>query len=286
VAQLARDPGRAGRAQGLRRGLVLIGFMGAGKSTVARELAGALGVAALDSDRLLEERLGRPLAQEFELHGEASFRVAEEELVRELLDDAGPGSVIALGGGSVCSEGVRQALESHLTVLLDVDPAVAWARIQPGQGGPAQRPLAREQATFIALHAQRQALYEGLADAFLPALAPGRAPEVLDALSALSAAPAGVRLLWASSASGSYPVLIGRGLLRAGATKELEALWPLDRSASRAFCVTDQTVGAIYAERLGAAVPPITIEPGEPSKTLASAERVWSELAARSRCPR
>src|SRR5271166_3145755 len=108
MADLGRAPGRA---------LVLIGFMGAGKSTVAAELAEALGVAALDSDKLLEERLGHPLGREFELHGEASFRAAEEQLVQELLNDAGTGTVIALGGGSVFSEGVRRALEPHLTVL-------------------------------------------------------------------------------------------------------------------------------------------------------------------------
>ncbi len=130
MAALAQAPGRA---------LVLIGFMGAGKSTVAAELAAALGVDALDSDTLLEERLGRPIAQAFEMDGEPSFRAAEEELVGELLRDAGPGSVIALGGGSVCSEAVRRALEPHLTVLLDVDPALAWARVQE-QGGGGQRP--------------------------------------------------------------------------------------------------------------------------------------------------
>src|ERR1019366_8127410 len=132
MADLAKAPGRA---------LVLIGFMGSGKSTVAGELAEALGADALDSDKLLEERLGHPLAQEFELHGEASFRAAEEDLVRELLSDAEPGSVIALGGGSVCAEGIRRALEPHLTVLLDVEPALAWERIQAADGGAQGRPL-------------------------------------------------------------------------------------------------------------------------------------------------
>jgi len=76
-------------------------------------------------------------------------------------------------------------------------------------------------------------------------------------------------------------VLIGRGLIRDAGARELEEIWPLDLSASRAFCVTDETVGALYAGRLPGAVQTITIEPGEPNKTLASAEHVWSELAAR-----
>ena len=59
--------------------------------------------------------------REFELHGEAAFRAREEEVVCELLARRGPGDVIALGGGSVLSERVRDALAGHMTVLLDVD---------------------------------------------------------------------------------------------------------------------------------------------------------------------
>jgi shikimate kinase/3-dehydroquinate synthase len=261
---------------------VLIGFMGAGKSTVANELAEALGVAALDSDALLEERFGHPVAVEFEQRGEASFRAVEEELVCELLEGAGRAgrqTVIALGGGSVLSERVRRALEPHLVVLLDVGAEHAWERVRAADGGT-ERPLARDRETFLALYAERRALYEELADAHLPVLAPGTASRALGALRALAAAPPGTRLLWASAASGDYPVLIGRGLLRAEGAGTLEEIWPLDRSVSRPFCVTDETVSALYAERLRDVRGPIAIPPGEGHKTLASAERVWRELAA------
>jgi len=100
------------------RAVVLIGFMGAGKSTVAAELARALGVDALDSDELLEARLGHSIAEEFERRGEPSFRAQEEELVCGLLAGAQGGSVISLGGGSVLSARVREALEPHLVVLV------------------------------------------------------------------------------------------------------------------------------------------------------------------------
>jgi 3-dehydroquinate synthase len=281
MAQLAQASDRMAHPRAPTRGLVLIGFMGAGKSTVARELANALGTVALDSDSILEERFGHPVAREFELHGEASFRAAEAALVCELLDGAGPGSVIALGGGSVGSEDVRRALEPHLTLLLDVDPELAWARVQAGESDAGRRPLAADREAFLALHSQRRALYEELADAFLPVLALGGSAALLDALRALSRAPAGTRLLWASAASGDYPVLIGRGLMRDAGARDLEEIWPLDLSASRAFCVTDETVGALYAPRLPSAMQTITIEPGETNKTLASAEHVWSELVAR-----
>jgi shikimate kinase / 3-dehydroquinate synthase len=271
MAQVAQAPARA---------VVLIGFMGAGKSTVAGELAGALGVAALDSDELLEERLGHPPAREFEINGEASFRAAEEELVGELLDAAGSGSVISLGGGSVGSEATRRALRPHLTVLLDVDPALAWQRIQSSDGAGSQRPLAKDWEDFSALHSQRRATYLDLADAVLPALAPGEVTEVLAALRALSSAPAGTRLLWASSASGAYPVLVGHGLLAAVAAGRADAIWPLDRSLSRPFCVSDEIVAKLYGGELGELAGLIAIAPGEDQKTLAGAERVWRGLLA------
>jgi shikimate kinase/3-dehydroquinate synthase len=84
-------------------------------------------------------------------------------------------------------------------------------------------------------------------------------------------------LLWARSASGEYPVLVGRGLLADGTSAE--RVWPLDRPSSRAFCVSDDGVAPMYAARLGPLAGAITLAAGERSKTLASAERVWQELA-------
>jgi shikimate kinase/3-dehydroquinate synthase len=272
----------AGIGEPLRRALVLIGFMGAGKSTVAHELARELGVAALDSDELLEQRLGHSPAREFERSGEAAFRAAEETLVCELLDGALPGAVIALGGGSILSARVRTALEPHLVVLLDVDAERAWERVgaPEASGGALGRPLARDREAFIALHGERRELYERHAHAYLPSLELGGAAHVLGALRALAAAPPGTRLLWAQSASGDYPVLLGRGLLRAAGGPGGEPLWPLDRSRSRSFCVTDETVGELYGEQLSGLLGKIAIGAGEHEKTLASAESVWEALIA------
>jgi shikimate kinase/3-dehydroquinate synthase len=257
---------------------VLIGFMGSGKSTAASELASALGTDVLDSDRLLQERLGHTVAREFELHGEASFRAKEEQLVRELLDDADAEEVIALGGGSVLSERVRGALAAHVTVLLDIEPDLAWERVRASATATAtERPLARDLNAFRALAAERRPLYDELADAILPGAANGTARRAVGALRALRAAPPGTRMVWASSASGEYPVLVGRGLLEDG--ERLAELWPVDRSSSRAFCVTDENVGPRYGERLGGLEATITIPPGEQHKSLAIAERVWRELA-------
>ncbi|MCW2983305.1 MAG: bifunctional shikimate kinase/3-dehydroquinate synthase, partial [Conexibacter sp.] len=160
---------------------VVIGFMGAGKTTLARELAEARGVAHVDTDALVVERFGRPIADVFAAEGEAAFRAAEEEAVLRVLGaGAGAGAVVSLGGGAVLSERVRAALAAHTTVLLDVPLDVAWARAA-GHG----RPLAADRDAFAALHAERAAIYETLADAHLPQADPGvivRADAALRAL--------------------------------------------------------------------------------------------------------
>jgi len=264
---------------------VLIGFMGAGKSTFARELAAALDVDCHDSDTMLERRFGHSLAREFELHGEQAFRAAEEELVCALLADAPQGAVVALGGGSVLSERVREALAEHVTVWLDVTADTAWERLQADPAGTAERPLARERETFARLLASRRERYEQLADAILPELAPGAGARVAGALRALAASARGTRLLWASAASpsgdgaGEYPVLIGRGLLAERDGTDAAAIWPLERARSRAFCVSDEIVRDLYGGRLGELAATIALPAGEEHKTLASAERVWSSLA-------
>src|SRR5436190_18828311 len=106
-------------APALNGAIVLVGFMGAGKSTGARALAAELGGQALDSDRELEARLGEPIESFFDREGEAAFRAREEEVVCELLERA-DAPVIALGGGAAQSERGREALEPHTVVPLQI----------------------------------------------------------------------------------------------------------------------------------------------------------------------
>lgn len=244
--------------------LVLVGFMGAGKSTAARAIAAELGpdVPLRDSDRLLEQEFGTSIEAFFDAHGEAAFREREEALVLRLLAGA-DGDVIALGGGALGSARVREALRAHTVVLVEVDLETAWTRAH-GRG----RPLARDRAAFAARYAERAATYEAAADAILPQGDKAVARRAARALRSLHQAPAGTRLLWATAASGDYPVLVGRGLIG-------HVPWP---ATGRRFVVSDANVGDLYAGLVGEVSGLIEIGAGEEHKTLATAERVWEAL--------
>ncbi len=230
-------------------------------------------MSPLDSDTLVVERLGHSIAEEFERAGEDSFRAVEEEVVCGLLASAGERAVVSLGGGSVLSERVSEALPGHTTVWLDVDPASCWERVA-GARVPGQRPLAASRDAFFALHLSRRDLYEQVADAIVVAPVRGTLGHAAASLSKLAGSP-GTRMLWARSSSGEYPVFLGSGLLGDGRAL---ALWPLDRGASRPFLVSDENVLALYGDRLGALAGSVTLPPGELHKTLEQAERVWLEL--------
>jgi len=235
--------------------------MGAGKTSAARAAAAALGTRAVDSDQLVEHRVGSSIEAYFASHGERAFRDAEEDAVAELLE--GPTApVISLGGGAIASERVRALLEPHTVVLLDVDEETAWRRA----GG--RRPLARDRDRFAALLAERAPLYESLADAVLLDSAADVVRRAVPALRALGAAPAGTRLIWATAASGEYPVYVGDGLIGSG-FRALEGA---------GHVVSDTTVGRLYGAELPAASV-VTVEPGETAKTLATAATVLEALA-------
>jgi 3-dehydroquinate synthetase/shikimate kinase len=242
--------------------IVFIGFMGAGKST-ALAAAREAGLETTEVDDLMSAELGMPIAEAFEQGGEEAFREREADVVGGLLERA-DGGAIALGGGSVLSPRIRAALARHTVVWLQIDPDLAWRRI-----AGSERPLATSAADVERLLATRLPLYEELADAVVPAGDRGIVARALPAIQALADLPAGTRLLWASSASGEYPILVGRGLLGSG-------WWPLE---GRRFLVSDSDVAALYAGRLVPLEGTVEVPPGEGAKTMAEAERVLRELA-------
>lgn len=83
------------------KNIVLIGFMGSGKSSIARELSGALGYPMIDTDALIVERAGKPIRDIFAQEGEEAFREMESTVLRELEESLPPHHIIATGGGII-----------------------------------------------------------------------------------------------------------------------------------------------------------------------------------------
>lgn len=246
----------------MSRHLVLTGFMGAGKSSSATRLAKTLGRPALDSDQLLEQRLGSSIDKYFAKHGEAAFREHEETVVLELLGSAEP-AVIALGGGSLGSSKVRRALKKHLTVYLEISADDSWSRVRRSK-----RPLAKDEAAFRRLFAERLPVYEDNADAIVPNSPRGAMREALPVLRELLGRKPGGRMLWAAGKSWGYPSVFDPGVLASG------DLWLARRDA---VTVSDEHIAKLYPWLDEGIVVP----PGETAKTLAVVEDVCSDLAAR-----
>lgn len=144
-------------AHALDRHLVLIGFMGAGKSTIGAAVAARLGRRFVDVDQEVESAHG-PIWELFEREGEAAFRDVEAAFVREACSAREP-AVIAVGGGAVETRPLLEELDAFV-FLLDVDVDTAWLRVRRSQ-----RPLARDEGEFRERYEARRPLYESVAHA-------------------------------------------------------------------------------------------------------------------------
>jgi shikimate kinase len=134
--------------------IYLVGFMAAGKTTVARALASRLEWRVEDVDELIEARERLTVADIFARHGEAHFRALEREIIRLLLPLRHV--VVATGGGTFMDPETRQALNMDgTTVWLDVPFDALLARV-PADG---RRPLAADRQQMERLYAMRQAAY-------------------------------------------------------------------------------------------------------------------------------
>ncbi len=141
--------------------IVLIGFMGAGKTTVGRALAVRLGLGFVDTDEVIEQSAGLSISDIFEAYGEPGFRELEARVVVDQL--AGPPAVLALGGGAVTTESVRRALAGHQVVLLDISLADTLSRI----GADPSRPVLRR-PDLAEVFAERVELYREVASVRIP----------------------------------------------------------------------------------------------------------------------
>ena len=228
----------------LDRHLALIGFMGAGKTTLAEAVASRIGRRAVDADRLLEGRAQVSIGAFFAQRGETEFRVAEASLARETFRQSPP-AVVALGGGAVKTPEVQTALRKHaFTVLVDVDVDTAWERSKD-----TDRPNAQDESHFRKLYEERQPLYRTAADAV------------------------------ANDADGV--ILAAAGIHHElGALERLGELVPGDGPVA---LVSDSTVLGIYGPAAQTALgdrlqSTHELPSGEPAKQLRVIEQLWSEL--------
>ena len=166
--------------------VALSGFMGSGKSTVGPLVARSLGWRFVDLDAEIERREGRAIGRIFDEDGESGFRLVEERVLEDLVDETEEAGdlVIALGGGTVTIPGARELVRGRVRVVfLDTPTAVAWERARSSG-----RPLATAEEAFVRLAAERDVVYRSTADvvvstAGLPAAAV--AQRVVEALAAL-----------------------------------------------------------------------------------------------------
>lgn len=139
-------------------GIFLAGFMGCGKSTVGKLLSQKLAWKFVDLDDEIEREQGRAIAEIFEAEGEERFREIEAAALREQIQliRCGRARVVALGGGAYAQERNREQLSAGgVVIYLDAPVEKLWQRV----AGETERPLARDEGAFRALHAQREPLY-------------------------------------------------------------------------------------------------------------------------------
>lgn len=117
--------------------IVLIGFMGCGKSTIGRELQQRLGYPLVDMDAVIEQRAGKPITRIFEDEGETAFRDMETGLLKELGDPTYPRRIISTGGGVVGRAGNRELLRRlGYVVWLQAPPSVILERTSKNRTRP------------------------------------------------------------------------------------------------------------------------------------------------------
>jgi shikimate kinase/3-dehydroquinate synthase len=259
-AALPLPPALAGRS------IVLVGLMGAGKTSIGRRLAARLGLPFRDADTEIELAAGCSIAEIFERYGEREFRAGERRVIARLL--SGEPLVLATGGGAYMDAATRATIRREaVCVWLRCTMPILLRRV----AGRTHRPLLNESdpaEVLTRLMAERDPVY---AEADLIVDCGEESPDattgrVLDAL--LSWQPP--RRLTVALPSASYDVVVGDGLLaRAGAL--LAPVLP----QKRAFVVTDETVAARHLPKLlaslaetGFEATPLIVPPGETSKRL------------------
>lgn len=149
------------------RNIILIGFMGAGKTSIGEQLAYFKSQKLIDTDRMVERKAGMTISEIFERSGEAEFRRLETEVLKELLAQSG-GEIISVGGGLPLRVENRQLLKKlGVVIYLKVRPETVLERLE----GDSTRPLLlgeHREETVKDLLAHRDPIYESAAHLAIP----------------------------------------------------------------------------------------------------------------------
>lgn len=248
--------------------IYLTGFMGAGKTTLGQGLAKLLGRRFVDLDQLIAQRQGQSVPEIFANRGEAAFRELEAAALHRV--SRRQRLVVGTGGG-LPVDGANRHLMRASGKIVCLQAGLETCRDHLGRKGMEGRPLWRDPAALAALYASRQAAY---ADCDLCLAVDGLSPEA--ALEALAA-----RLL----PDDSLTLTLGAAACQVvSAWDAPAALGPLI-AGRRAVVITDRHLAALHLPRylIGAGLADATqivVAPGEGSKSLTSAKRVYEALAA------
>ncbi|WP_113907558.1 shikimate kinase AroK [Aliidiomarina celeris] len=146
-----------------KRNIFLVGPMGAGKSTIGRQIAKSLHLDFFDSDTEIERRTGADISWVFELEGEEGFRVREEKVIEEITENMG--IVLATGGGSIISKENRNRLSARgIVVYLKTTIDKQVARTERDKKRPLLANAENPREVLESLAQEREPLYEEIAD--------------------------------------------------------------------------------------------------------------------------
>ncbi|RDE66541.1 shikimate kinase AroK [Aggregatibacter segnis] len=150
-----------------KRNIFLVGPMGAGKSTIGRQLAQLLNMDFVDTDAEIEERAGADISWIFDVEGEEGFRKREERLINELTQRQG--IVLSTGGGAVLSKDNRNHLSARgIVIYLETTVDKQYQRTQRDKKRPLLQDVTDPRQVLEDLAKVRNPLYEEVADITLP----------------------------------------------------------------------------------------------------------------------
>jgi shikimate kinase/3-dehydroquinate synthase len=256
--------------------IVLVGFMGSGKTTIGRLLAARLGLPFIDTDSEIVGRTGISIKEIFEQRGEPGFREIELDVVLDAL--RGDDAVVALGGGAIGDPTIRAALQRchvfHLRIAFDE----AMRRV----GSDGGRPMLTA-TDPRALFEGRKVGYETSSEAGVDT--DGRSPEDIAsdiAVRVAGASAAGDRMhrIVVPLAERSYEVLVGRGLV-----ERMGTLLPPLEGAEKAFVVTHESLRRLTRDAVealgssGLSTTVLTVPEGEQAKSVEVASELYRELS-------